>query len=57
MRENLTMSPRRNHPKRKSGGTRPADDEREINTSHEVLEEHEDGIYLVRKISRSSKLT
>ncbi len=54
MRKNYSMSPRRNHPKRKNGARKTGDHEREINTSHETLEEHDDGIYLVRKITGSS---
>lgn len=44
------MSPRRNYPK----GRRPARDEREINTSNQSFEEHEDGFYIVRRITGSS---
>ena len=54
MRKNYVMSPRRNHPKGKNGARKSNDEDREINTSHESLEEHADGIYLVRKITGSS---
>ena len=56
------MSPRRNHPKRSgrassSRGKKDDRDERDISTSSETVEEHSDGIYMVRKItgSRSEK--
>lgn len=44
------MSPRRNYPK----GRRPSRDEREINTSNQSFEEHDDGFFIVRKITGSS---
>lgn len=45
------MSPRRNHPKRK---VKSKSDEREINSSNQVFEEHEDGLYVVRQLTGSS---
>ncbi len=45
------VSPRRNHPKRK---LKPKEDEREINSSNQVFEEHEDGLYVVRQLTGSS---
>jgi hypothetical protein len=44
------MSPRRNYPK----GRKPKQDDREIGTSGEAIEEHDEGIYRVRKITGSS---
>jgi len=43
------MSPRRNYPK----GKRPQSDEREISTSNQSFEEHDDGLYIVRKLTGS----
>jgi len=43
------MSPRRNYPK----GKRPQSDEREIPTSNQSFEEHDDGLYIVRKLTGS----
>jgi len=47
------VSPRRNKPKGKS---KPSNnfDENEITTASDAIEEHDDGIYIVRKISGSS---
>ena len=45
----MLMSPRRNHPKRR--GPKPA--EREVAASHETIEEHDEGIYRVRRITGS----
>ena len=50
MRENSLMSPRRNYSKKRG---KPAP-EREITTSQDSIEEHEDGIYVVRKLTGSS---
>lgn len=50
MRKDRRVSPRRNHPK----GRKPKNDDREIGTSGEAIEEHEEGIYRVRKITGSS---
>ena len=50
MRENELMSPRRNYPK----GRRPKDEERDIATSNQTIEEHADGDFIVRKITGSS---
>lgn len=44
------MSPRRNYPKKR----RPGTPEREISTSNQSFEEHDDGDYIVRKITGSS---
>lgn len=44
------MSPRRNYPKNR----RPKNEDRDINTSNQSFEEHEDGLYIVRKITGSS---
>ena len=48
------MSPRKTKPKRKGRGDIAHDEERELATSNESIEEHDDGIYVVRKISGSS---
>ena len=48
------MSPRKTKPKRKGRGDTAHDEERELATSNESIEEHDDGIYVVRKISGSS---
>ena len=45
------MSPRKTKPKRKGRGDIAHDEERELATSNESIEEHDDGIYVVRKIS------
>ena len=50
MRENGSMSPRRNFPK----GRRPKPEDREITTSNQSIEEHSDGDFIVRKITGSS---
>ncbi len=47
------MSPRRNKPKGKPKHSKNLD-EREITTSNDSVEEHNDGIYVVRKISGST---
>lgn len=47
------MSPRRKRPKGKSRPKSSFDDP-EITSSNESIEEHEDGIYIVRKISGST---
>lgn len=44
------MSPRRNYPK----NSRPKNEDREINTSNQSFEEHDDGLFVVRKITGSS---
>ena len=41
-------------PKNKVKRVNIADDERDITTSNESIEEHDDGIYVVRKISGST---
>jgi hypothetical protein len=51
MRENNFMSPRKNYPKNK----RPHNEERDIATSNQSIEEHTDGSYVVRKM-RGSKM-
>ena len=50
MRENDSMSPRRNYPKNR----RPKNEDRDINTSNQSFEEHDDGLFIVRKITGSS---
>ena len=44
------MSPRRNYPKNK----RPKSDDRDISTSNQTFEEHDDGLYTVRKLTGSA---
>jgi hypothetical protein len=55
--ENIPVSPRRNKPKGRSakGGkaNNPQDSERELATSHQTIEEHHEGIYMVRRITGS----
>jgi len=51
MGENLPVSPRRKPAKGRKNSVRP---ERDIATSHETIEEHEEGIYRVRRITGSS---
>ena len=46
----MPVSPRKNHPKRKSKSI----PEREISTSNQVFEESEDGLYVVRQLTGSS---
>ena len=48
------MSPRKSKPKRNRGRAAPSDLEREITTSNESIDEHDDGIFIVRKISGST---
>ena len=48
------MSPRKAKPKRNGKRDITHDDERELSTSNESIEEHDDGIFVVRKISGSS---
>lgn len=43
------MSPRRNYPK----GRKPKSEERDITTSGETIEEHQEGIFRVRRITGS----
>jgi len=50
MVKNKSVSPRRNHPKRRG----PKPEEREFSTSNETIEEHSEGSYRVRKITGSS---
>ncbi len=51
MRKDTSMSPRKNHPK----GRKPKVEDRELGaTSSDSMEEHEDGIYMVRKITGST---
>jgi hypothetical protein len=47
------MSPRRNHPKGKRGSG-PKTEESEVGNSFQTVEEHQEGIYTVRKITGSS---
>jgi hypothetical protein len=44
------MSPRRNYPKNR----RPKVEERDPATSNQAVEEHQDGIYIVRQLTGSS---
>ena len=48
--ENTHVSPRRNYPKNR----RPKTEERDPATSNQVIEEHNDGIYVVRQLTGSS---
>ena len=48
------MSPRKAKPKRRGDRDITHDDERELSTSNESIEEHDDGIFVVRKISGST---
>ena len=48
------MSPRKAKPKAKGKRDITHDDERELSTSNESIEEHDDGIFVVRKISGST---
>lgn len=51
------MSPRRNHPKKRGSNKsnqHRGEAERDIAASHETIEEHDEGIYRVRKITGSS---
>ena len=48
------MSPRRNHPKKSARKGHKSDDERDLSKSHETIEEHVEGIYIVRRITGSS---
>ena len=53
------MSPRRNHPKRGKGANRGpagsgAEEERDIALSFSTVEEHDEGIFTVRKITGST---
>jgi hypothetical protein len=53
----MVVSPRRNHPKRNKGGAssrHPMGDDREISTSYSAIEEHQEGEYMVRKITGST---
>jgi len=52
--KNLPVSPRRNHPKKRGRGRSSGEDERDLSKSHETIEEHSEGIYIVRKITGSS---
>ena len=52
--ENIPVSPRRNKPKQRNGRNKPAAEDRDIATSHETIEEHHEGIYMVRRITGSS---
>ena len=49
----MSVSPRRNHPKRSSKRTQSGED-RELGQSFEAIEEHDEGIYTVRKITGST---
>src|ERR1035437_4763847 len=53
MRKNEPMSPRRNHPKNRRT-TGPKSEDQDVATSFETVEEHNEGIYTVRKITGSS---
>lgn len=44
------MSPRRNYPKNK----RPKSDDRDPTTSNQTFEEHQEGLYTVRRLSGSA---
>lgn len=46
----MVMSPRKNYPK----GKRPKTDNRDISTSNQTIEEHHEGMYVVRKLTGSS---
>jgi len=48
------VSPRKVKQKNKGKRVDTPDDERDITTSNESIEEHTDGIYVVRKISGST---
>jgi len=48
--ENTPVSPRKNYPKNR----RPKVEERDPATSNQVIEEHHDGIYVVRQLTGSS---
>lgn len=54
MRNNRRVSPRRNHPKKSKQRNKPALEERELTSSNQEIEEHEDGIYVVRRITGST---
>ncbi|MSZ70493.1 MAG: hypothetical protein F2709_04965 [Actinobacteria bacterium] len=48
------MSPRRNHPKRSQKRGANNDEERDISLSGEMIEEHSEGVYRVRRITGST---
>lgn len=54
MSENLPVSPRRKPTKGRKNSERP---ERDIAASHETVEEHEEGIYRVRRITARVQLS
>lgn len=51
---NVSMSPRRNHPKGSKRTPRNGDEERDISLSSQSFEEHAEGLYIVRRISGST---
>jgi hypothetical protein len=52
--ENIPVSPRRNKPKKSNGRNAAKPEERDLAASHETIEEHSEGIYMVRRITGSS---
>lgn len=52
--ENIPVSPRRNKPKKRNGRNAAKPEERDLAASHETIEEHHEGIYMVRRITGSS---
>lgn len=54
MRENIGVSPRRNHPKARGRSGGRDESERDPATSFQSIEEHQEGMYTVRKITGSS---
>jgi hypothetical protein len=52
--ENISVSPRRNKPKKRNGRNAAKPEERDLAASHETIEEHSEGIYMVRRITGSS---
>jgi hypothetical protein len=52
--ENIPVSPRRNKPKKRNGRNGAKPEERDLAASHETIEEHSEGIYMVRRITGSS---
>lgn len=54
MLENIPVSPRRNKPKKRNGSNSVRSEERDLAASHETIEEHHEGIYMVRRITGSS---
>lgn len=52
--DNIPVSPRRNHPKKSARHRSDSEREQDIAHSHQTIEEHQEGIYVVRKITGSS---